>query len=290
MFENLLLELTSSPLLMRESAQQSVDYLCMKIIKGEKIDIQQPQLSKYIGMVVPDPDLPNNPFDSFEENSIAVIPIIGVMLKYGWNYGMDDVANLIRLADNSPNIVGTILLLNTPGGTTQSVIQLEDAMRNRTKPCISFIDGMCCSGGIYIASFSDKIIASNRMCEIGSIGTELTMRDYSKLFEDLGIKVVKLRPPESKFKNTEYEEALKGNDKRLIEESLTPFAIHFQNIIKENRPGIDLSVEGIIEGKVFYAYDAITYGLIDGITNFEESATILRSLVNDDKTLYSPFN
>lgn len=293
MFENLITEITSSPLLLRQSAIQNVEMFCLKMIKGEKIELQQSPQLKYAGLIAPGGDYPDNPYDSFEENSIAVIPIIGTMYKYGYQSwfgyvpGIDDVANMIRYANASSQIIGTILLINTPGGTTQSVIQIEDALRTRTKPSVAFIDGQCCSGGIYAASFCDRIVAANRMCEIGSIGTQMTMLDLSEYYSSMGIKKITVRPPESSFKNTEYEQALAGDDKRLITESLTPFAQHFQNILKDNRPNLDLSVEGILEGKIFYAFDASKNGLINNITNFDGAVQLLQSLHTEKQSFYS---
>lgn len=281
---------------MRDNAIQSVMLTLHKLIQGEKLDpLSLPQVEGLIKNISAESLYGENPFLDYPENSIPVIPIVGSMYKYGyWSWsgyvpGMDDIANLLRLTDSSENILGSVLYFNTPGGTTQSILQLEDALRSRTKPCIAFVDGMCCSGGIYAASFCDKIIAGNRMCEIGSIGTQLVFYDYSGLFEKAGVKKIVVRPDESKYKNTEYEEAIEGNDTRLKEESLKPFAIHFQNIIKENRPSLNTSVEGIIEGKVFYAYDAIEHGLIDSITNFEGAINILRSIHETNQSIYSQF-
>lgn len=294
MFENLITEITSSPLLLRHSAIQNVEMFCLKMIKGEKIELQQTPHLKYAGLIAPGGDYPENPYDSFEENSIAVIPIIGTMYKYGYSIGadryipgIDDVANMIRYANGSKQIIGTILLINTPGGTTQSVIQIEDSLRTRTKPCVALVDGQCCSGGAYVASFCDRTVAANRMCEIGSIGTQMTMLDLSECYTKMGIKKITVRPPESSFKNTEYEQALAGDDQRLVSESLTPFAQHFQSILKENRPNLDLSVEGILEGKVFYAFDAIQNGLIDEISNFDGAVRLLQSLHTANQSLYS---
>ena len=293
MFENIITEVCSSPLLMRQSAVQSLELLLYKAITGEKTESDHKPITKYASISVPDISSEGNPYDSFQENSIAAIPIIGSMLKYGswWTGpGMDYYANLLRLADSSENIIGSILVFNTPGGSTQSIIQFEDALRNRTKPCIAFIDGMCCSAGIYLASLCDHIIAINPMCEIGSIGVQATLRDISVMLERWGIKEEVIRPPESKFKNTEFDEALNGNHERLIKEYLTPFAIHFQNIIKENRSGLDLSVEGLLEGKVFYAYDAVKNGLIDSIGNINDVINMIGKLHNEKKQFYSQLN
>lgn len=301
-------EISSSPLLMRETALKEVELIIANMQNGNKAGhnasskiistLKHKIYSQQANLICCDEvDDDNDPFSSYAENTVIIIPIIGCMFKYNtidrneWKYvtGMDTIANLIRKADASPNISGTILLSNTPGGTTQSIYQLEDALRNRTKPCIGLVDGQCCSAGIYALSFCDKIFATNRMCEIGSIGTFAKIMDDSKQDEMLGIKIISVYPPESSYKNLAIREALDGNPQKIIDESLSPFATHFQNIIKTNRPKLDQSAEGILEGRVFYAYDAITYKLIDGLKNMTQTVELVLSMVQQQKDIYSQF-
>jgi len=299
---NLLTELTSSPLLLAESAITEAELLISRLISsshytGDKsIKPTMPKL--HPNMICSDcmDDCDDNgPFAGYEDGSVVILPIIGMMMKYSgidWDsykyiMGMDSIANLIRQADAASNIAGTVLLGNTPGGTTDSVFQLEDAMRNRTKPCIGLIDGMCESGGAYAFSFCNKVYATNRMCKWGSVGTFAQLMDNTKMLENAGIVVRSIYPPESKFKNLTYRKALEGDDKPIIDESLTPFALHFQNIIKEGRPKIDQSVEGILEGREFYAYDAITYKAIDGLMNLNQAIGAVQEIANTNKQMYS---
>jgi len=285
-------EVFTSKMIIRDIGIHAIENMIRNVMEGN-IDKEDKTKTKNIAFYVPDLDEPGqNPYDKLADNSIAVIPLTGAMFKYGywWRPGADDLAEMIRLADRSSQVMGTVLLVNTPGGTTSSVIQLEDAMRNRTKPCIGLIDGQCCSGGIYAASFCDELYAMNRMCEIGSIGTYAQLVDNSKALEQWGYTVQAIYPPESKWKNLSHREALEGKPERIIVEELTPYAIHFQNIIKSNRPKLDQSVEGILEGRVFYAYDAIENGLIDGLMNMEQAMARVQTLAETQKTIYSSFN
>jgi protease-4 len=287
-----LLELFSSILLIRDTCMSVVENLLRTAVEGGEMK-SDPNATKNAMYLPADPgDTDENPYDRLEKNSVAIIPLSGLMMKnrYWWHHtGCDELAQLIRLADLSPNIAGTVLLLDTPGGATTAVIQLEDAMRNRTKPCVGLIDSSCNSGGIYVASFCDELHAMNRMCEAGSIGTYAQIVDTRESDKKWGYKIEQIYPPESKYKNLEVREALAGKPERLIRETLTPYAIHFQNIIKENRPKLDTSVEGILEGRVFYAYDAITNGLIDGLMNLEQAVARVRSLAADRQSFYSQF-
>jgi ClpP class serine protease len=205
MLENLFLqEIFASKMLLRESCLTAIDNTVRAIIEGNPINKEETKTTNISGFFLPGFEEPGkNPYDDFEENSVAIIPIVGMMFKYGywWQYGCDDLANMIRLADQSPKISGTVLLFNTPGGTTSSIIQLEDAMRNRTKKSVGLIDYQCCSGGIYTASFCDEIHSMNRMCEVGSIGAYAQFINNSKALEKYGYKIEHIYPPESKYKN-----------------------------------------------------------------------------------------
>ena len=293
MLENLFLqEIFSSKMLLRESGLNAIDNTVRNIIEGKPVLKEETKTNNISGVFIPETEEPKkNPYDDFEYNSVVIIPIVGIMLKYGywWRYGCDDSAELVRLADQSPKISGTVLLFNTPGGTTSSIIQLEDAMRNRTKKSVALIDYQCCSAGMYVASFCDELYSMNRMCEVGSIGTYAQFINDTEALKNRGYKIEQIYPPESKYKNLPEREAMEGKPDRIIKEQLTPFAIHFQNIIKGNRPKLNQSTEGILQGKVFYAYDAVEYGLIDGLLNMEQAVKRVQELSEIQKTIYSSF-
>jgi len=291
----LLTELITSIMFMRKTDMQEVKSL-YAMLRDNKIPSQKDKTLKMLKaqhkcVFLPqaEGDYSSDLFADYEENSVVIIPIIGMMTKYGswYSYGIDEIANVIRAVDMSPNICGSILLCNTPGGSNQSLLQIEDAMRNRTKPCVGVIDGNCFSAGIYALSFCNKIVATNLMCEVGSIGAMSFLVDDSEYWENLGIKELEFYPPESEFKNLDIREALKGNAEMLIKEQLSPIAIHFQNIIKENRPKIDLKVPGIIGGKTFYAKDAVNSKLIDDIMNIDSAVQLVQTLSQNQKNIYS---
>jgi len=219
-----------------------------------------------------------NPFDSWEKGSIAVIPLQGIMLKSGswWYYGVDEISDLLRLAYDSDRISAVLIKGNTPGGSTDSVYVMEETLRNRNKPTWMLVDGMLCSCGIYIGSFCDKIYAINEMCNIGSLGV------FARMVapvpgENSGYKIVEVYPDESSQKNYPEREAIKGNEAPLKEE-LSRLAIHFQNVVKQNRPNI--TDQNVFAGKTFYAGDAAAVGLIDAVKSERDTITELLALTN----------
>lgn len=286
----LLTELSTSKLMLRPDALMLLERMLKeKEPEGDNKDKKSANNTlKATGGVVFPEELMFGGAEAVEEGSVLIVPIIGVMRKYDswYAYGMDFYAQAISEAQVNERISGVVLHFNTPGGTTQSLIQIENALAAKTKPCIAVIDGMCCSCGIHVAAMCDKIYAESRMCEVGSIGVYAQLIDDRKAYEDYGYKLIEVYPPESSYKNKGVREAVDGNPQYLIDETLSPYARDFQEHIRKNRKKLDESVEGILEGRVFYAYNAISNGLIDGIRS---TADVIAEIRNK-ATINSLFN
>jgi len=224
----------------------------------------------------------------YSAERIAIFSITGMMMKYAhfnfssedleWTVpGIDDIALLLEYVMQSEDIDGAILVFNTPGGTTQSLIRLEEVLKNRTKPVVAVVDGMCASAGMYAASLCDRVIALNKMCSVGSIGVMVQLVDYGPFYKKQGIKIIEIYPPESADKNKSYRDAIDGKTQTMIDEVLTPLAVNFQDIVRSHRP-VDESIEGVLSGKMFYAEEAIKAGLVDEIGNFESAVAVITGI------------
>jgi len=268
MFNSLLTELQGSPLALAAGGFAELQ----TIIKQCVHPTSRTELLNLSGL-----ESSKSSAEEKSSQSVLILPITGVMTKYGaWNWseyypGMDDIAMEIARADQDENLLGTILLMNTYGGSTQSWIRLEEVLRTRKKPVIAVVDGMCASAGVYVACFCDKILALNKTCKIGSIGVMAQLLDTSEAERKQGYRLLEFYPPESKYKNKAERDALDGNDKALIEETLSPLARHFQEVVRTQRPGLKQDTEGLLEGKMFFATDAMDAGLIDGICTMPEA-------------------
>jgi protease-4 len=115
--------------------------------------------------------------------------------------------------------------------------------------------------------------------EFGSIGVMMQFPDYAKYYEQKGIKVHTIYSDLSTHKNAPFEAALKGEYKSIKEEMLNPLAREFQQAVKSHRPNLDDKVDGILNGRMFFAKDALKYGLIDAIGNRDAATEEVRKLV-----------
>ncbi|MEX2369037.1 MAG: S49 family peptidase, partial [Candidatus Paceibacterota bacterium] len=121
--------------------------------------------------------------------------------------------------------------------------------------------------GYWTASACDYLVADNDIsAEVGSIGVMMQFRDVSGYYEKEGIKLHTVYSSESDQKNLAFELALEGKYDLIREEELDPLARAFQQAVKKNRAGkINTAAKGILNGRTFFAGDALANGLIDRI-------------------------
>jgi protease-4 len=224
-------------------------------------------------------------YDDAPAGSVAIISISGVMVREDtWcDYGTQTIANQIRAAADHPNISSIILIANSGGGSVNSIWPLVDSILYalELKPIIGFIDDMCASAAYYVLSYLPLIIASNNISAwIGSIGVFWQLVNMQPYYEAMGFKFHNIYAPESTHKNLPVREAFDNNNEELIKnEVLSPLAIKFQEAVRQNRAGkLDESVEGLLNGKMFYAEDALKAGLIDQIGNFDTALQMAAQL------------
>jgi len=210
-------------------------------------------------------------YDNAAKDSVAVFKINGTMLKYGtWcAYGTQEVAAFIREAVHHKNIGAIVVEYDTGGGSVSAIAPLQQVRAEAKalgKPFIASVD-MCCSAGLYAAADHDLIIANNNIsAEIGSIGVMMSFWDVIPYYEEKGYKFHSIYADQSSEKNQPFELALKGDYAKIKKELLNPLAIQFQNHMKASRSGkLVESAEGILNGKVYFAQEALENGLIDEV-------------------------
>ena len=228
-----------------------------------------------------------NDFEGAPQDSVAVIGIQGSMLKYGsyCNYGTTEMAEMINKAADSPKITGILLDIDSGGGSVDAIAPLIDAIQyaqKRNKSVVAYCD-LCASAAYYVACFCDEIVASNSISsEFGSIGVMMSFPDYAKYYDNAGVKIHTVYSDLSTYKNAPFEAAKEGNYDAIKTEELNPIARGFQETVKNKRGDkLDLKVEGIIAGRMFFADDAKKNGLIDSIGTRDFAVKRVREIRRD---------
>lgn len=228
-----------------------------------------------------------------DANGIAIFEIDGPMMKSVPSMG-EGVSYLrlrqqISSARRDPEVLGGLLLMDTPGGTVRGNEDLvkEVAKFAQAKPLISFTEDMTASAGVSIASQATKRYANNATAIYGSMGTFAVLQDMSGMAEKLGITVHVIRAGEYKGMGTPGTE--------ITEQQLTEMQ-RIVNTMNENylgliAGGLGRSVESIrplADGRVIMASDAVSAGLIHGIQSLEQTKFELAEMVSAKTSVSMP--
>ena len=223
------------------------------------------------------------------EDSVCVLSVTGVLMKYDscGAYGTSSIAELINKATSNPNIVGIILELDTPGGNVAGVRLAADAVNKAKliKPVVAWIsDGVCASGGYWIASQCSEIISSHDTNIIGSIGVMIGLRDDRQMKESLGVKDIVVYADGSEEKNLEFRQAIEGDFTGLKAKMLNPVRKQFVAAVKSGR-GDKLkktAESNPLKGGIYGDKSSVDIGLVDSIGDLQAAAN---SVIRQAKTM-----
>lgn len=206
---------------------------------------------------------------NIEPGSIAVIPIRDEIMKYDQSCGPRGTMSILedlRLAEDNANIKSILLVVDSPGGQVTYTDILAAAVKNCAKPVIGYVEGMAASAAYWIVSGCTRIIASSGLDRIGSIGTMLYYADLQPYYEEMGVKFHEIYATKSPEKNKDINDVLDGKYEGYRKEVLDIINENFHTAVKMARPNINREA---LTGKIFFASDAISMGLIDEIGSME---------------------
>ena len=209
-------------------------------------------------------------YDDAPEGSIAVIPVMGSLMKADdcGDPGTMTMKRMLQQADQHANIGSIILHIDSPGGTVAGTESFAQAVKESKTPVITYADDLMASAGYWIGSSATEIIAAGKTTEIGSIGTMISYMDMEGVLEEMGVKFHYVTAEKSKDKNRPFLEMKKGNYEPILKEMLNPLNEVFLEHVKEMR-GEKLNAEKTLTGSVFVAEQALSFGLIDRIGTFD---------------------
>ena len=206
----------------------------------------------------------------------ALLSITGPMIKPTWaaDYGYASTSastaavNAI-LADDE--IEEALIIFDTPGGSVDGLADLGDAIAAlaEKKLVVAQVDGMLASAGYYAASQATEIRAG-RMDMIGSIGVRMVLVDTSKLYGDMGVKVIPIDTGEHKsagLQGTEITESQQAEFQRIVD----GYMADFKAMVQSGRGLSDKQFQAVSTGAIWHAQAAMQMGLIDKIQSTQDT-------------------
>ncbi|MDI6654796.1 MAG: signal peptide peptidase SppA, partial [Candidatus Hydrothermarchaeota archaeon] len=171
----------------------------------------------------------------------------------------------LKQAERDSSVKAILLDINCPGGSVVASGEIADAIKNCKKPTVAWLGEIAASGGYYVASAADYIVA-DRATITGSIGVISMFPEYSRLMEKIGVNVSVIKAGKYKDFSTGYR-PMTEEEKEMLESVVYEIYEQFINEVAENRNLSKEYVSSIAEGRVYTARKAKELKLVDEVGN-----------------------
>ena len=187
------------------------------------------------------------------------------------NVGGDALAAQIRRARLDPKIKAVILRVNSPGGSVSAseLIRTElAALRAANKPLVVSMGGMAASGGYWISTPANYIIA-NPSTLTGSIGIFGVINTFQNTLESIGVHTDGVAT--SPLANVSVTKDLPPEFSQMMQINIENGYKTFIDLVATARHKTPEQVDQIAQGHVWIGIDAKNNGLVDQLGDFDDA-------------------
>ncbi|EFR6790546.1 signal peptide peptidase SppA [Salmonella enterica] len=206
--------------------------------------------------------------------TIAVIFANGAIMdgeETPGNVGGDTTASQIRDARLDPTVKAIVLRVNSPGGSVNAseVIRAElAAARAAGKPVVVSMGGMAASGGYWISTPANYIVASPSTLT-GSIGIFGVINTVENSLSSIGVHSDGVST--SPLADISMTKALSPEVQQMMQLSIEYGYKRFITLVADARKRTPEQIDKIAQGHVWTGEDAKANGLVDSLGDFDDA-------------------
>jgi protease-4 len=203
---------------------------------------------------------------------VGVIEITGVIT--------DPKETLTQLKEfrNNKDVKAIVLRINSPGGGVGPSQEIYEEVRktSRVKKIVASMGAIAASGGYYVASAADHIMASPGSIT-GSIGVIMEFANFQELFKKIGVSAFVLKSGE--YKDIGFPlRKMTPQEKALLQAFIDNVHQQFVAAVAQARKISKEKIQAIADGRILSGEQAKVLGLLDSLGNFEDAIAMAANL------------
>lgn len=204
--------------------------------------------------------------------------VVGHLTSY------EAIKDAVAILNQASDVSNVIVRVESPGGYVSGVDSASRALSSlkATKNITVHSDTIAASAGYWLMSSLPNVYASP-MAQIGNIGTLLLVPDYSEAYNKAGIKFHVFKAGKEKgygLSETEFTEEEKASLQEYVEKSNNFFLTH----VSRHRNLMISETDKWGEAQTFFAGEALSVGLIDGVATLEELVGRISASTNNGES------
>ena len=209
-----------------------------------------------------------------QDGNIAVIFASGAIMdgeETAGNVGGDTTASQIRDARLDPKIKAIVLRVNSPGGSVTASEAIREelaAAHDAGKPVVVSMGGMAASGGYWISTPADYIVAAPSTLT-GSIGIFGVINTVENSLGSIGVHTDGVAT--SPLADVATTKALPTEVQQLMQLTIENGYRNFVGLVAKSRHKTPEQINDIAQGHVWTGSDAKANGLVDALGDFDDA-------------------
>lgn len=217
---------------------------------------------------------------SLSASKIAVVPIEGEILE------SREAIELLRRYAHQVTVKGIVIRINSPGGAiapSQEIYSEVLRLREESgKPIVASLDSVAASGGYYIASATDHIVA-NPGSITGSIGVILQWMDIEELVRWAKMKPETITSGALKAAGSPYRQ-MTPQEREYFQRIVLQLHSQFVRAVAAGRKGklSEAEVMKLADGRVFTGEEALTLKLVDEMGSLQHAVAVAGRMAGID--------
>lgn len=207
-------------------------------------------------------------------NKIGVIPINGVIRD------ADAITEQLIAFRDDKQIKAIILRINSPGGGVgpSQEIYSETRRTTKTKKVVASLGSVAASGGYYVASAADSVVA-NPGTLTGSIGVLMEFVRFEELLKKIGVEMQVIKSGEFKDIGSPNRKMTK-EEREILTRLLQDIRNQFVTAVSQGRNMPEEKVLELADGRVFSGREAKRLGLVDSLGNFQDAVNVAKRMAH----------
>jgi len=196
---------------------------------------------------------------------------VGVLEIEGTIDDSQNVVNELKRFKDAPWIRAVVVRIDSPGGAvapTQEIFE-EIQKAKKQKPLIASMGGVAASGGYYIASACDEIIA-NPGTLTGSIGVIMQLGNVEELLKKVGVKGYNIKSGANKDIGSPFQ-PLTAEGRSILQSLVDNVHNQFVSAVAKSRNMDVTRVRSLADGRVYSGAQAKEVGLVDRFGTLEDA-------------------
>ncbi len=196
---------------------------------------------------------------------------VGVLQIEGAIDDSRDVVGELKRFNEAPWIKAIVVRIDSPGGAVAPTQEIFDQLQKtkKKKPLIASMGSMATSGGYYIASACDKIIA-NPGTLTGSIGVIMQLTNVEDLMKKVGVKGYNIKSGANKDIGSPFQ-PLSPEGREILQSLVDNVHSQFISAVAKGRGMNESQVRKLADGRVYSGAQAKELGLVDQFGTLDDA-------------------